>query len=155
VRRLGLLVCVLAGCLDYSAIVDPSGPSAGGAVSATMNDGQSRTTSALGHGKQDPLTVEGASPELTFALSCGDSAAGSTRLILAQPGGAVELSIDDNTHLEVHLDGSGCVAQSGVVHLSSDGNNHLGGDFSATGTVFGGAANCRTSGTLANIPVDR
>jgi hypothetical protein len=131
--------------------VDP-----GGNVQVTVG-GPAEKTSAIAHAASEPLIVEGNSPTLTFYLAAADDTAGSTaRTDLAQPNAFVQLTLApaSRSRLEVHLDGSGCVAQTGVVHLHTDPQSRLAGDFDASGTDSSGRV-CQITGTLDGVPVDR
>jgi hypothetical protein len=154
--RLLLLLC---GCWDLSAVVDPPTVNPGGKVQASLVGGLARTTAAVAHGKSEPMVVEGASAELTFSLTAARTVGlnGTALTDLKKPGDSTQLDImpGDANHLEIHLDGGGCVAQSGTVSLSLDGSSQLAGSFQAQGTISGGSAACQMMGTLSGIPQDR
>ena len=144
-----------SGC--WTDLLPKDGPTPAGTVQAMLNGGVAHTTTALAQVKSDPMTVSGASPELTFALTAGDAATGaSAKTALGLPSASLDLvlSATSRSKLEVHLESSGCVAQSGTVHLATDANMVLSGDFQVTGMVFNGTDGCSVGGTLAGVPID-
>jgi hypothetical protein len=154
-RALLVLAILLGGCLD-SVIEEASAPqfNPGGMVLAEVVTGQERTTTALGNSTQEPMTIQGTSAQLTFSLTAADTLGGTADTDLKSPPASTTLSIHPGGRnaLEVHLDGSGCLATTGTVHLTIDTGYHLAGDFDADGTVSGGSTACHVTGTLANVP---
>lgn len=160
-RLLFFLVAVGPGCIsDYlSAVVDPADVTPAGKIQASLVGGELRTTAAVAHGKSEPMTVQGTSAELTFSLTAAQTTGvGGTALTdLKNPGDSTQLDIlaGNANHLEIHLNGGGCVAVTGSVSLSLDANSQLGGSFEAQGTVSGGSDACQMTGTLSGVPQDR
>jgi hypothetical protein len=150
------VILLLAGC-DLSSFEDPPTVSPGGKVQAQLGGGAVHTTAAVAHGKSEPMVVDGASSELTFSLTAGDSTGGTALTSLQKAGDNTQLQISPGSRnrLEIHLDGGGCVAVTGTVSLGLDGSSHLTGAFDADGTVSGGTSSCHMTGTLADIPQDR
>jgi hypothetical protein len=150
-----LLVLFSGGCLD-SVIQEATTPvtNPGGTVQAEVVSGQARTTTALGNSTQEPMTIQGASAQLTFSLTAADTLGGTADTDLKNPPASTTLSIHPGGRnaLEVHLDGGGCLASTGTVHLTIDTGYHLAGDFDADGTVADGSDSCHITGTLANVP---
>ena len=154
---LASLACLaLPGCIYDELLATHVEP--GGSVKATMNMGPEMDSTAMGEATKEPLTINGFSPNLTFGLIAGADTAGATALAdLAKPNVAVQLLITPTsvTRLEIHLGGTGCVAQTGTIDLRTDNNKNFSGDFQADGTVSGSAAPCQLAGTLDAIPVER
>jgi len=73
----------------------------------------------------------------------------------ATPLAAIDVPLAGATHLEIHLDGSGCVGQTGDIHLHVDANGNLQGDFAASGVVSGSTVACQFAGTIVDVPLDR
>jgi hypothetical protein len=156
--RIGRIALLLLSSCWYQEATAPRPPDPGGTVTVQMDGGPERHTIALAHLKADPPVLDGASAEATVSITIGDDAAGADpKSALANTGGAVELRLTPTSrnHLEVHLSGTGCVAQGGLVRLRVDEMMLVAGDFQATGTVFGGSAACAIAGTLAAVPADR
>ncbi len=143
------------GCLD-DVISEATAPHTdpGGTVQASEVTGEERTTTALANATAEPMTIQGASSELTFSLTAADTVGGTAITDLAQANTATSLTIypGGRNTLEIHLDGGGCLASTGTVHLSIDDASHIAGDFIITGTVSGGTAACQASGTLTAVP---
>jgi hypothetical protein len=156
-RRLFLLLVFAGGCWSVIDEATQSHVDPGGKVQAQMGPGQIRTTTALASAKSEPMKIQGASSELTFSLTAAQSQGGTAITDLMQPGSASVLTIDSTTRnqLEVHLDGSGCVATQGTVHLMLNDSKNIDGDFDADGTVSGGTSACHMSGQLAGVPLDK
>jgi hypothetical protein len=156
-RQLAVAALLLPGCLldeiSSNSRVDPAG-----AVKVSTG-GPTRMTPAVAKAKNEPLTVTGTSPELTFVLTAADAGGGaSPRANLMKAGQAVTLTLAAGSpnHLEVHLDGGGCAADSGVVALQLDAQSHLAGSFDVTGLVAAGSTTaCHATGTLEAVPIDR
>jgi hypothetical protein len=152
VRRLSLvLLGLLQGCV-YQELTAPH-VEAGGVVTAALNGGAPLTAKGLGDATKDPFSISGFSPLLTF----GVIAPASYTAPLAMPSMAVELPINTSGYvqLQVHADGSGCVAQTGTLQLATDAGNNLTGSFDAAGVVPDGTDTCTMSGTLQGVPVMR
>lgn len=146
----------LTGCVYDELLATHVEP--GGSVKAQMNGGVEMESTAIGHGQKEPLDVSGFSANLTFGLTAGDDTGGSTAYVdLQKANVAVALPITPTgrTRLEIHLAGSGCVAESGTVNLRTDGDKNLSGDFQADGTLPDGVTPCQMAGTLDKIPVER
>jgi hypothetical protein len=161
-RRFALAVLwsltMCSGC--WSSVIDEATAShvdPGGKVSAALTGGQMRTTAAVARAKSEPMTIEGASTELTFSLTAADSLGGTAISDLKNAGDSSQLNIrpGGRNQLQIHLDGGGCVATQGIVHLSLDAEKNLAGDFDADGTISDNTNSCHMSGTLANVPADR
>jgi hypothetical protein len=113
-------------------------------------DGQPpRTSTGLGDLTKDPFGINGYSPFLTFGLvSAGADA------VLKDNNAMLDVAVPA-AQLEIHSDGTGCAAQTGLIHLRTDGNGKVSGDFTAAGVVSGGTDSCSFSGTLDSIPLNR
>jgi len=150
-----LLILLAGGCLD-SVIEEATAPQTnpGGMVQVALVAGQARSTAALGNSTKEPMTIQGASAQLTFSLTAADTTGGTADTDLKNPPASTTLSIHPGGRnaLEVHLDGGGCLATDGTVHLMIDTGYHLAGDFDADGTVAGGSDSCHITGTLADVP---
>jgi hypothetical protein len=152
------LMALLSGCwvqelADANKTFEP-----GGKVSAQLSSAtRSRVTSAIARGKAEPLKIEGASSELTFVLvAAGDTPGGTVRNELDTSGGAVEISLADSRNkLEVHLEGTGCLANAGSVRLRAGDKLVVSGDFAVTGTLPSSNIACAVEGTLADVPQER
>jgi hypothetical protein len=151
------LVVLASGCWGVLDEATQSHVDPGGTVVAQMGAGQMRTTTALASAKSEPMKIQGASNELTFSLVAAESQGGTAITDLMQPGSTSVLTLGSTTRnqLEVHLDGSGCVATQGTVHLMLNDSKKIAGDFDADGTVSGGTSACHMSGQLADVPVDK
>lgn len=158
---LGLWVGALGslGCTNvYEEILNPP-KTAGGTITASLDDGNDRTTNGLAHSKNEPMTVEGTSSAMTFALTAADEASGSTakaRLTAANTQIELLMSATGRNKIEVHADGKGCVSdgKSGHITLVLDSSSKLAGDFELGGTRTDVAGvSCVLKGTLANVPV--
>ena len=150
VRWLPLSILLASGCLYQeltSSHVEP-----GGTVTAMLDGGMPRTTTGLGDATKDPFSLSGFSPFLTFGL-----VAPGSKMALSMDNTTVEVDLapGSGVQLEIHSDGTGCSAQSGVVHLHTSGDGHVDGDFTATGLVPGTTTACSFAGTLAGIPLSR
>jgi hypothetical protein len=157
-RSLWLFLPLLAGCIDYGALIKEN-PKLGGTVSAAINQSEFKKTAALGHSQKAPFIVEGASDELTFSATLADDAVGVDAFtVLSKPNGMVtiQVSATSRNHLEVHLLGSGCVVDDGVLHVSTDAKGNLSGDFDGTGPAQDqgtSGGRCAVDGTLSAVPV--
>lgn len=158
---LGLWVGALStlGCTNvYEEILNPP-KTAGGAITASIDDGTDWTTTALARNKSEPFTVEGTSNVMTFALTAADETSGSTakaRLTAANTQIELLMSATGRNKIEIHAEGKGCISdgKSGHITLVLDGSSKLGGDFELGGTrtdAVGGS--CIIKGTIANVPV--
>jgi hypothetical protein len=152
-----VLAALCAGCFSSILDQDPQAVPQGGKVQAGLSGGVLRITPAVAHQKGEPMVVEGASTELTFSLTAADTLGGTALADLKNAGDQTQLNLrkGGRNHLEIHLDGGGCVAVTGLVSLSLDSNTRLAGSFDADGTLSGGTTPCHMSGTLAEIPLDR
>jgi hypothetical protein len=153
-----LLVAALfpSGCVVDELTAPHVSP--GGAVHAALAGGVDHQCTALADGKNDPFTVSGSSPVLTFGLVGATDANGARVLADVQqqtPLASIDVPLAGASMLEIHLDGSGCVGQSGEIHLHVDANGKLQGDFAASGVLSGSTAPCQFAGTLVDIPLDR
>jgi hypothetical protein len=133
---------------------------AGGAIHAALAGGADHVCTALADGKDSPFAVNGFSTVLTFGLvgatdSTGVSVLADIQLATPLPAITVPIGAGSTSQLEIHLDGSGCAASSGVVNLHVDASGLLQGDFNATGAVSGSTAPCQFAGTIVDVPLDR
>ncbi len=154
--RLLPLFC-LCGCWDITDLAPDDGRAAAGSIQSMLNSGVAHTTTGAGTISTDPVTVQGVSSVLTFALTAGDADNGDTaKLALITHNVLIELPLSPTSRskLEVHEDNSGCVASGGTVHLQVDDTYALSGDFEVTGIVFGGTDPCTANGTLTGVPVN-
>jgi hypothetical protein len=153
--RLAFIALLASGCV-YDELT-ATHVEAGGVLHAAIDSGAMHMTTALCSGKNDPATINGYAPDVTVGVVAGDDATGATAVAdLAKGAYTFDLAITANgrNRLEVHADGSGCVANAGTIHFVSDGSK-LGGTFSATGTRSDTGAACAITGDLANVPEDR
>jgi hypothetical protein len=150
------LILITNGCVYDELTAKHVEP--GGAVHVTVNGGLDHTSTAIADATSLPLTVNGFAANLTFGLVAADDGNGhQPGDDLIADGSVVELPITakDGNRLQVHLDGTGCDAQSGGIHLTSTGDT-IDGDFTVDGVVTDGSgAACQITGTLSKIPVDR
>jgi hypothetical protein len=152
-----LLLPLLAGCIDYGALVKDN-PKLGGTITATLDQSETKRAAALGHAKNAPFLIEGASNELTFSATLSDDAGGADAfMLLSKPNGKVTILVsgDSRNQLEVHLLGTGCVVNDGALHISMDEAGKLSGDFEGTGPAERQEADgrCEVNGTLTDVPV--
>ena len=150
-RRLVLALSLCAGC--YSPVTELVTPhvEAGGAVTATIDDGASVVmTAALADGTAQPMNIEGTSATLVFGLIFGaDDLSGMPATAQLLAGNPVQMTVSSagTVQLSVHLDGTSCAANTAVVHLTPDGKGHVDGDYSGAGD------SCQMSGTLTGVPI--
>jgi len=157
--RIALGVFLLTGGCVVDELTQ-SHPTPGGMVHAALAGGADHECSALGDGKDDPFTINGFSSVLTFGLvgatdSAGASVHADVNAATALASITVPLGGGSASQLEIHLDGSGCVATGGELHLHVDAAGRLQGDFAATGTVTGSSDVCNFYGGFADVPLDR
>ena len=108
----------------------------------------------------EPFTVDGFSVELTFGLIAGQDTAGATALAdLAKPNASIELPVTPSgaTRLEIHLEGTGCVGQTGIVHLHTNNSGALActlssGATGASGPVFTGGTMLFAGAGITSAP---
>src|SRR5437016_14641751 len=97
-----------------------SHPRPGGAVHVALANGADHVCTALADGTADPFTVSGFSSVLTFGLvGASDSGGASVHADVnaMTPLASIDVPLAGGaSHLEIHLDGSGCVAPSGELH---------------------------------------
>jgi hypothetical protein len=142
-------VALAPGC--FSPVTELITPhvEAGGTIAAALGSGPPLTVKALADGTVDPMTINGASPELVFGLIIGtDTLSGMPAKALLLAGKTVQLTVAGGSQLSVHLAGASCATTTATVNLRPDGKGHIDGDFTGTG------ASCSTSGTLASVPID-
>jgi hypothetical protein len=157
--RLYLLVSMVlassSGCIASELINQPRAP--GGAITVQVNGSNVLMTTGLADFTVNPAVVNGYSPIVVFGLVAeGDSAGGSARTDLKQPGDTVTLYVGvAGTQLQISAGGMRCVSTTGAVHVYVEDGDNLSGDFQATGTLAGSSTSCAVSGALAHIPIQR
>ena len=151
-----ILVCAsLSGCVYQELTATHVEP--GGTVTASLSGGMARTSTGLADATSDPFQLSGFSPFLTFGIIAGDAQAGQISAALKTAGAAVDLPLSSGgkNMLEIHTDGTGCSATTGIIHLRAVDDGHVAGDFSAMGTRTNSQDACTIDGMLDAIPVDR
>jgi len=145
------LVC--AGCYSPVSELVATHVEAGGAVTASLDEGAAATTKALADGTAQPMNIQGTSPALVFGLIFGsDDLTGmpATAQLLGGHGVQMTVTSQGSVQVSVHMDGRSCAGGVGtVVHLTPDGKGHVDGDFS------GGGDGCQMAGMLSGVPISQ
>lgn len=154
-----LVPTLLSGCNIYSEILTPR-ITPNGKLTANIDGGTTYSSTGLGTALKERFELNGFSAALTFGLVAGEDATGrGSKAVLAEANTAIDLIITPvtATRLQVHLGGSGCIADDGLIHLRSDKDKHIDGEYSATGHVPASdpPIPCELNGKLERIPVER
>ncbi len=146
-----------SGCI-LDELTQGSGPTPGGTVTVTLG-AQTYSTKALTQATGEPLSIEGDTPFVTFSVTAVSTATGTPLTLLAADGDSATMGFTEisGNHLEVHADGTACIATSGTLILSVASDGSLAGSFDVAGATSGvdGGTNCAMTGTLTKIPITR